>query len=195
FTRSFGAPEMAQTMEGVKGLIAFGMIASVLIGAALGLIVLLFRQTSSASFASADGDSGPQARGWEVGEHSGNAPARVNETAALAAVAAALEAALARPSGGLAGFGRIAPGGGGGGGPEPRRPPIFPVTLFAVTIVLAVGGGALYWHHTSSAPPSAPPEKRSEFEGVYSQLGMQPLPSNVERKRCCQAAALSAADT
>ena len=49
-------------------------------------------------------------------------------------------------AGGLAGFGRIAPGGGGGGEPAPRRPPIFPVTLFAVTIALAVGGGALYWH-------------------------------------------------
>ena len=187
FTRSFGAPEMAQMMEGVKGLIAFGMIASVLIGAALGLIVLLFRQTSSASFASADRDSGPQARGWEVGGHSGNAPARVNETAALAAIAAALEAP-ARPSGGLAGFGRIAPGGGGGGGPEPRRPPIFPVTLFAVTIVLAVGGGALYWHRTSSAPPAAALDtsKGSEFEGVYSQLGMQPLPPNVERQQPVQ---------
>jgi tetratricopeptide (TPR) repeat protein len=191
FTRSFGAPEMAQMMEGVEGLIAFGMIASVLIGAALGLTILLFRQTSSASFASANRDSGPQARGWEVGEHSGNALARVNETAALAAVAAALEAP-ARPSGGLAGFGRIAPGGGGGGGPEPRRLPIFPVTLFAVTIVLAVGGGALYWHHTSSAPPAAPfaaaphTSKGSEFEGVYSQLGMQPLPSNVERQQPVQ---------
>jgi hypothetical protein len=97
FTRSFGAPEMAQMMEGVKGLIAFGMIASVLVGAALGLIIALFRQTSSASFASADRDSGPQARGWDVGEHSGSAPARVNETAALAAVAAALEAP-ARPA-------------------------------------------------------------------------------------------------
>ena len=38
----------------MKGLIAFGMIASVLIGAALGLIIALFRQTSNASFASAD---------------------------------------------------------------------------------------------------------------------------------------------
>jgi hypothetical protein len=88
---------MAQMMEGVKGLIAFGMIASVLIGAAVGLIIALFRQTSSASFASADRDSGPQPRGWDVGEHSGNDPARVNETAALAAVAAALEAP-ARPA-------------------------------------------------------------------------------------------------
>jgi hypothetical protein len=95
FTRSFGAPEMAQTMEGVKGLIAFGMIASVLIGVALGLITALFQQISSASFASADRDSGPQAPG--VGEHSGDNPAHVNETAALAAVAAALEAP-ARPA-------------------------------------------------------------------------------------------------
>jgi hypothetical protein len=92
FTRSFGAPEMAQTMEGVKGLIAFGMIAIVLIGVALGLIIASFQQISSASFASADRDSGLQARGWDVGGHSGNNPAPVNETAALAAVAAALEA-------------------------------------------------------------------------------------------------------
>ena len=81
FTRSFGAPEMAQMMEGVEGLIAFGMIASVLIGAALGLIIASFQQISSASFASADRDSGPQARGWDVGGHSGNNPAPVNETA------------------------------------------------------------------------------------------------------------------
>jgi tetratricopeptide (TPR) repeat protein len=91
-------------------------------------------------------------------------------------------------AGGLAGFGRIAPGGGGGGGPAP--PPIFPVTLFAVSIVLAVGGGALYWHHTSSAPPAAPPPalppappQGSEFERVYRELGIQPLPSNVERQQ------------
>jgi hypothetical protein len=54
---------------------------------------------------------------------------------------------------------------------------IFPVTLFAVTIVLAVGGGAFYWYHTS---------KGSEFERVYSQLGIQPLPSSVERQQQVQ---------
>src|SRR6476469_10972297 len=54
---------------------------------------------------------------------------------------------------------------------------IFPVTPFAVTIVLAVGGGAFYWYHTS---------KGSEFERVYSQLGIQPLPSNVERQQQVQ---------
>ena len=97
FTRSFGAPEMAQMMEGVEGLIAFGMIASVLIGAALGLTIASFQQISSASFASADRDSGLEARGWDVGGHSGNNPAPVNETATLAAVAAALEAP-ARPA-------------------------------------------------------------------------------------------------
>jgi hypothetical protein len=99
-------------------------------------------------------------------------------------------------AGGLAGFGRIAPGGGGGGGPAPRRPPTFPVTLFAVTIVLAVGGGALYRHDTSSAPPAASPaappaaaldtSKGSEFERVSSQLGIQPLPSRVERQQQVQ---------
>jgi hypothetical protein len=65
-----------------------------------------------------------------------------------------------------------------------------PVT--AVTIVLAVAGGAFYWYHTSSAPPAAPPaaaphtSKGSEFERVYSQLGIQPLPSNVERQQQVQ---------
>ena len=69
---------------------------------------------------------------------------------------------------------------------------IFPVTLFAVTIVLAVGGGAFYWYHASSAPPAAPPaaaphtSKGSEFERVYSQLGIEPLPSNVERQQQVQ---------
>jgi tetratricopeptide (TPR) repeat protein len=69
---------------------------------------------------------------------------------------------------------------------------IFSVTLFAVTIVLALGGGAFYWYHTSSAPPAAPPaatphtSKGSEFERVYSQLGIQPLPSNVERQQQVQ---------
>lgn len=69
---------------------------------------------------------------------------------------------------------------------------IFPVTLFAVTIVLAVGGGAFYWYHTSKGEaerPLAPPpvsHVRSEFERVYSQLGIQPLPSNVERQQQVQ---------
>jgi aspartyl protease family protein len=73
--------------------------------------------------------------------------------------------------------------------------------LFA--IVLAVGGGAFYWYHTSNeeserplAPPPveasrplAPPPVShvgSEFERVYSQLGIQPLPSNVERREQVQ---------
>ena len=60
-----------------------------------------------------------------------------------------------------------------------------------MTIVLAVGGGALYWHHTSSAPPplrrlALDTSKGSEFERVYSQLGIQPLPSNVERQQQVQ---------
>jgi tetratricopeptide (TPR) repeat protein len=70
--------------------------------------------------------------------------------------------------------------------------PKFPVTRFAV-IVLAVVGGAFYWYHTSSAPPAAAPpaaaphtSQGSEFERVYSQLGIQPLPSNVERREQVQ---------
>ena len=59
-------------------------------------------------------------------------------------------------------------------------------------VLLAVGGGAFYWYHTSSAAPDAPPaaapptSKASEFERVYSQLGIQPLPSNVERREQVQ---------
>ena len=93
-------------------------------------------------------------------------------------------------AGGLAEFGRIVPGGGGGGGPAPS--PNFPVTLLAVSIVLAVGGGALYWHHTSKREaerPLAPPpvsHVRSEFENVYNQLGIQPLPPNLERQQPVQ---------
>src|SRR6266540_2376666 len=69
---------------------------------------------------------------------------------------------------------------------------IFPVTLFAVSIVLAGGAGAFYGYHTSRGDaerPLAPPpvsHVRSEFERVYSQLGIQPLPSNVERQQQVQ---------
>ena len=73
--------------------------------------------------------------------------------------------------------------------PEPDRLRF----LFAVTIVLAVGGGAFYyWHHASKGEaerPLAPlpaSHVKSEFEGVYSQLGIQPLPSNVERQQQVQ---------
>jgi tetratricopeptide (TPR) repeat protein len=54
---------------------------------------------------------------------------------------------------------------------------IFPVALLVVTIVLAVGGGAFYWYRTS---------KGSDFETVYTELGIQPLPSNVERQERVQ---------
>src|ERR1700746_2590951 len=47
---------------------------------------------------------------------------------------------------------------------------IFPVALLVITIVLAVGGGAFYWYHTSKG----------------YQLGIQPLPSNVERQERVQ---------
>jgi tetratricopeptide (TPR) repeat protein len=71
------------------------------------------------------------------------------------------------------------------------RPPPQPDRLyfpFAVTIVLAIGAGAVYWLPTS-APPAAPPAaapQPSEFERVYSQLGIQPLPPNVERRQQVQ---------
>jgi hypothetical protein len=73
-------------------------------------------------------------------------------------------------AGGLAGFGRIAPGGRGGGGPAPRRPPIFPVTLFAVTIVLAVGWSPLSASHiVRSARRCA-----RHIKGVRIREGLQP---------------------
>ena len=54
---------------------------------------------------------------------------------------------------------------------------IFPIALLVITIVLAVGGGAFYWYRTS---------KGSDFETVYIELGIQPLPSNVERQERIQ---------
>src|SRR5262249_12735086 len=54
---------------------------------------------------------------------------------------------------------------------------IFPVALLVITIVLGVGGGAFYWYHTS---------KESDFETVYIELGIPPLPSNVERQERVQ---------
>lgn len=66
------------------------------------------------------------------------------------------------------------------------HPPSEPDRLyfpFAVTIFLAIGAAAFYWYPTSSAPPAAPrTPKASEFESVYSQLGIEPLPPNLERQ-------------
>ena len=47
---------------------------------------------------------------------------------------------------------------------------IFPVALLVITMVLAVGAGGFYWYHTSKG----------------HQLGIQPLPSNVERQERVQ---------
>ena len=71
---------------------------------------------------------------------------------------------------------------------------IFPVALLVIIIVLAVGGGAFYWYHTSKGyqlgiqplPSNVERQERvqsrSDFETVYTELGIQSLPSNVERK-------------
>jgi flagellar basal body-associated protein FliL len=75
---------------------------------------------------------------------------------------------------------------------------IFPVALLVITIVLAVGGGAFYWYHTSKGyqlgiqplPSNVERQERvqsrSDFETVYTELGIQSLPSNVERQERVQ---------
>ena len=183
---TFGPPELAQLMREAQATIAVGMLSSAGAGIVLGSIIACCNIIrAKRQRVRATGQQVARALAGEVSKYLSSQTDITDDSGA----------------GGLAGFGRIAPGGGGSGGPAPRRPPIFPVTLFAVTIVLAVGGGALYWHRASSAPspaapaaaPAAPPpaatphtSKGSEFEGVYSQLGMQPLPSNVERQQPVQ---------
>jgi tetratricopeptide (TPR) repeat protein len=165
---TFGPPELAQLMQEAQATIAVAMLSSAGAGIVLGSII------ACCSIIRAKWQR-VRATGQQLAHSSNYVSSQADITDDSGA-------------GGLAGFGRIAPGGGGGGGPAP--PPIFPVTLFAVSIVLAVGGGALYWHHTSSAPPAAPPPalppappQGSEFERVYRELGIQPLPSNVERQQ------------
>ena len=55
---------------------------------------------------------------------------------------------------------------------------IFPITLIVIVLVLVLGGGFGYWYYVSQKP---------EYEAVYTQLGIQPLPSSVERKERVQA--------
>jgi tetratricopeptide (TPR) repeat protein len=170
---TFGPPELAQLAREAQATIAVAMLSSAGAGIVLGSIIAFCniirakRQRVRAT--------GQQIAGALAAEVSNFLSPKANSTDNSGA-------------GGLAGFGRIAPGGGEGGGLAPP-PTIFPVTLFAVTIVLAVGGGGLYWHYTyappaapPAAPPSASPEKGPEFERVYKELGIQPLPSNVERQ-------------
>jgi tetratricopeptide (TPR) repeat protein len=75
---------------------------------------------------------------------------------------------------------------------------IFPVALLVITMVLAVGAGGFYWYHTSKGhqlgiqplPSNVERQERvqsrSDFETVYTELGIQPLPSNVERQERVQ---------
>jgi tetratricopeptide (TPR) repeat protein len=65
-------------------------------------------------------------------------------------------------------------------------------------MVLAVGAGGFYWYHTSKGhqlgiqplPSNVERQERvqsrSDFETVYTELGIQPLPSNVERQERVQ---------
>ena len=175
---TFGPPELAQLMQEAQATIAVAMLSSAGAGIVLGSIIACCNIIRAKR-------------------------QRVRVTGQQMAVDLSNNYLSSQPditddsrAGGLAEFGRIAPRGGGGGGPAPS--PNFPVTLFAVSIVLAVGGGALYWHHTSKEEaerPLAPPpvsHVRSEFERVYSQLGIQPLPSNVERQQQVQSSTCSA---
>jgi tetratricopeptide (TPR) repeat protein len=171
---TFGPSELAQLAREAQATIAVAMLSSAGAGIVLGSIIACCniirakRQRERAI--------GQQVAGALAAEVSNFLSSQADITDGSGA-------------GGLAGFGRIAPLGREGGGPAPRRS-IFPITLFAVTVVLAGGGSALYWDQTSPAPraaplsdrPSAPPEKGSEFERVYKELGIRPLPSSVERQ-------------
>jgi tetratricopeptide (TPR) repeat protein len=48
---------------------------------------------------------------------------------------------------------------------------IFVVALLVITILLAIAAGGFFWYYTS---------KESDFETTYNQLGIQPLPPNIE---------------
>jgi tetratricopeptide (TPR) repeat protein len=75
---------------------------------------------------------------------------------------------------------------------------IFPITLIVIVLVLVLGGGFGYWYYASQklnhiakdAPRQIPSNFKTsppEFEAVYAQLGIQPLPSAVERQQQVQA--------
>ena len=51
---------------------------------------------------------------------------------------------------------------------------IFSVALLVITILIPITGGGFFWYYTS---------KESDFEATYNQLGIQPLPSTVERQQ------------
>src|SRR5215831_2390982 len=51
---------------------------------------------------------------------------------------------------------------------------IFSVALLLITVLIAIAGGGFFWYYTS---------KGSDFEATYNQLGIQPLPSNLERQQ------------
>ena len=64
---------------------------------------------------------------------------------------------------------------------------IFPITLIVIVLVLVLAGGFGYWYYASQklnpiakdAPRQIPSNFKTsppEFEAVYAQLGIQPLP-------------------
>jgi hypothetical protein len=104
---TFGPPELAQLMQEAQATIAVAMLSSAGAGIVLGSII------ACCSIIRAKWQR-VRATGQQLAHSSNYVSSQADITDDSGA-------------GGLAGFGRIAPGGGGGGGPAP--PPIFPVTL------------------------------------------------------------------
>ena len=161
---TFGPPELAQLMQGMQATIAIVLLSSVGAGIVLGSLIAI-RAIVRAKQQRTRPDP-PILAATRAGAGDAIAPAQ-SEMAAVDRVLDGIATLQVQD-----------------------RPPSEPDRLyfpFAVTIVLAVGAGAFYWYPTSSAPPAAPrTPKASEFESVYSQLGIQPLPPNVERQQQVQ---------
>jgi tetratricopeptide (TPR) repeat protein len=75
---------------------------------------------------------------------------------------------------------------------------IFPITVIVIVLVFVLVGGFGYWYYASQklnhiakdAPRQIPSNFKTpapEFEAVYAQLGIQPLPSTVERQEQVEA--------
>src|SRR5271165_668029 len=74
---------------------------------------------------------------------------------------------------------------------------IFPILVIVILTIFASGGGLYYWLVVWQSPSAPPAQTRnytqpsSEFSSVYTQLGIQPLPANVERQIQTQLTRLS----
>jgi clan AA aspartic protease (TIGR02281 family) len=181
---TFGPPDMALLMQGVQATIAVVILSSVVAGIVLGSIVTCYeiirakqqgRRADPTILVKADKGTSP----LDTWSHLELEPFIKDVVQGLH---------RSRHSGSA--YGR-----------QFLRTFISRSLLFA--IVLAVGGGAFYWYHTpngelerplapspveAARPLESPPVSHvgSEFERVYNQLGIQPLPSNVERREQIQ---------